>query len=185
MTEATFSAYGVHVLSDDGEPIDLNDLSPLMSPTKELLRHIEEAGGPRINPFCIRRQLHNLPLASIDGTPVLCSFLCEETSDPIESHQLVKARRQELSRLFTSLMTSSRPPSTQFAGNAKAIRAIFLLFAAFETAQIFATSGYSVRTINGYTFEAASLRVSELDGRLTFEIVTNIAAELHRDQTLH
>ncbi|MGL4396444.1 MAG: hypothetical protein ACRCS9_07900, partial [Hyphomicrobium sp.] len=135
MTETSFSAYGVRVLNDDGEPIDLADLSPLMMPTPTLLRLIAEAGGPHITPEAVRKSEHNLPLASIDGTPILCSFLCEETDDPIETQQLVKARRLELARLFTGLMQSSSPPSARYFDNAVAIRAIFILFAAFDTAQ--------------------------------------------------
>ncbi len=185
MANLVFRAIGVRITQMNGELIDVADLAPLLLPEHELLRQIATSGGPCIHPSSVRKGSHRLVFAALDGVPVLCECLCEETSVQEETEHLVRARQTDLARAFKSLMSNSQPPSAMYGDDSAAMVAVFVLTAAFLASKAFIHDGVERQNIHDYIFEVRHLRVTESKNGPVFEPVcssldqTALSARVH------
>jgi hypothetical protein len=135
--------------------VSVDTLVPLVSSTDSLLAKIVKADGPPIVKSRLRMGEHSLAFAAIDGRPVYCTLLFEETEDPHESRWLLEARQKELARAFRQILGSVEPPSRRAVDEPAAIGPTFLVACAFETANLVRKSGHLRRPIGRYVFEGS------------------------------
>ena len=171
MSKSVFRALGVRILKHDGQPLEIADLNPILMPTSGLLEAIVRDGGPKIRPQSVRLGEHSLTLAALDGTLIFLSCMCEETSVIAETRYMVQSRRRELARAFSNIMSRNHPPSSFYGHDSDAVTAIFLLAAAFNSAQELISFGNHRRRLYSYTIDALHLKVIESESELKFEVL--------------
>lgn len=177
-------AIGVRITKSDETIIDVDDLWPLLISTSDLLE-AACADSVYVSNATLRKAEHSLTLASLDGLVIFLACNSEETTNRRETEYLVQRRRRELAEVFGKVMNSSTPPSDRYAVERKSVTALFLLAAAFQSAQKLVIDGNSRQKFGEYLVESMYLRVTSDDDSLHFDIVPHGTMKISASESFH